>query len=334
MKNSPTPPPSRASPPPLAGERITEITNKVRVEALTDTPGALARITATLSRGDMINRNGNLYPTAVLKAAVPAANEQAEEGALIGLMDHPDWFEGNKGTPSKTVLKWEKVWMDGDDLDAQALILDTAMGRDLFAQHLAGVKIPLSTNALVWGAYRAAKDVGVEWDGDEDDLIFVAERMELLTTDVVNDPSNVHARINREARERRERKEHDMTAEERATQLETQLAEETAAREAAEKAAKTAQEAQAKAEAALVAAERRHVVEATLAGRTVPQAVRDAMMAAATTAENLDAATAAVKALADAYGQSGGNGNNHIPADNKPVADALTEARRQIGVLL
>ena len=283
MKNSPTPPPSRASPPPLAGERITEITNKVRVEALTDTPGALARITATLSRGDMINRNGNLYPTAVLKAAVPAANEQAEEGALIGLMDHPDWFEGNRGTPSKTVLKWRRSGWTATT-STRKPSSDTAMGRDLFAQHLAGVN-SASTNALVC-AYRAAKDVGVEWDGDEDDLIFVAERMELLTTDVVNDPSNVHARINREARERRERKEHDMTAEERATQLETQLAEETTAREAAEKAAKTAQEAQAKAEAALVAAERRHVVEATLAGRTVPQAVRDAMMAAATTAEN------------------------------------------------
>jgi len=214
--------------------------------------------------------------------------------------------------------------MDGDDLDAQALILDTAMGRDLFAQHLAGVKIPLSTNALVWGAYRAAKDVGVEWDGGEDDLIFVAERMELLTTDVVNDPSNVHARINREARERRARGEKDMNEEER-KQLEAKL-------EAAEEAAKTAQEAADKAHADLTRLERQHVVDTALAGRSVPEAVRTAMLAAANTAENLDAATVAVKALAEAFAAGAGNGNNHIPEGNKPTTDALAEARSKIGV--
>ena len=122
-----------------------------------------------------------------------------------------------------------------------------------------------------------------------------------------------------------------MTAEERAKQLETQLAEEKTAREAAEAAAKTAQEAQAKAEAALVTAERRHVVEAALAGRSVPEAVRTAMSAAATTAESVEAAQVAVKALADAFNANGGNGNNLIP-ESTQAPDALAEARTQIGV--
>lgn len=123
-----------------------------------------------------------------------------------------------------------------------------------------------------------------------------------------------------------------MTAEERAKQLETQLEAEKAARAAAEAAAKEAQEAQQAAEAALVTAERAGVVTEALAGRTVPEAVKTAMTTAAQTADTVDAAREAVKALADAYTVAGGNGNNHIPQDGKQTVDAVAEAHREIGV--
>lgn len=312
-------------------ERARDLTETVTFDAATPDSGALARITATLTTGDEVNRNGRYYPASVLADAAETANQAAERGELIGLLDHPDWSEGNKGTPGKTVIKWERVWMDGPALKGEGKLLDTTAGRDLDSQRKAGVRLGLSTNGMA--ASRFVKATEIDPDSESTDLVQVVESFELLTVDVVNDPASVGAAINREARTMRERREQEMTAEERATQLETQLAEETTAREAAEKAAKTAQEAQAKAEAALVAAERRHVVEATLAGRTVPQAVRDAMMAAATTAENLDAATAAVKALADAITLAPSHGNNGVP-DGKATTDALTEARRQIGVLL
>lgn len=312
-------------------ERARDLTETVTFEATTPDSGALARITATLTTGDEVNRNGRYYPASVLADAAETANQAAERGELIGLLDHPDWSEGNKGTPGKTVIKWERLWMDGPALKGEGKLLDTTAGRDLDAQRKAGVRLGLSTNGMA--ASRFVKATEIDPDSESTDLVQVVESFELLTVDVVNDPASVGAAINREARTMRERREQEMTAEERAKQLETQLAEETTAREAAEKAAKTAQEAQAKAEAALVAAERRHVVEATLAGRTVPQAVRDAMMAAATTAESVDAAREAVKALADAITLAPSHGNNGVP-DGKATTDALTEARRQIGVLL
>lgn len=316
-------------PPPLAGERITELSRGVIVEELTDTPGALARITAVLSRGDMINRNGNLYPTSVLSASVPEANEEAAQGGLIGLMDHPDWFEGNKGSPAKTVLKWEKVWMDGDELTAEGLILDTSLGRDLYAQHQAKVKIPLSTNALVWGAFKPARDVDADWEGGEDDLIFVADKFQLLTTDVVNDPSNVHARIKREARAIRARGDHQM--EERISELEAALEAERTAREEAEQRAATAQEALETAMSDLDALEREAIVNEALAGKNVPEAAREAMLAAAKGATTAQVARESVTALADAFSATQGNGNNLIPESNQS-SDALAEARAEIGV--
>lgn len=320
---------TNAPPQTLTRERARDLTEAVAFDAAPPDTGALARITATLTTGDEINRNGRYYPVSVLADAAEAANTAADKGELIGLLDHPDWFEGNKGTPAKTVLKWERVWMDGPALKGEGLLLDTTAGRDLNAQRKAKVRLGLSTNGMA--ASRFVKATELDPNDESTDLVQVIESFELLTVDVVNDPASVGAAINREARAMRERKEHDMTAEERAKQLETQLAEETTAREAAEKAAKTAQEAQAKAEAALVTAERQHVVETALAGRSVPEAVRTAMLAAANTAENLDAAQAAVKALAEAFAVGTGNGNNHVP-ETTQAPDALQEAHAQIGV--
>lgn len=314
----------------LTRERARDLTERVTFEDAPPDSGYLARITATLTTGDEINRNGRYYPVSVLEEAAVAANKAADRGELIGLLDHPNWDEGNKGTPSKTVIKWERVWMDGSSLMGEGLLLDTTLGRDLDSQRKAKVRLGLSTNGMA--ASRFVKASELDPDLESSDLVQVIESFELLTVDVVNDPANVSAAIRQEARAMRERREQEMTAEERAKQLETQLAEEKAAREAAEATAKEAQDALKDAQAALLKAERDSVVTEALAGRTVPQAVRDAMTTAATTAETKEAAAEAVKALADAFTQAGGNGNNLIPDDGKPVADALAEARSEIGV--
>lgn len=305
------------------------------VEIVTEA-GSLSSITATLTRGNMINRNGRYYSAVELEKAATSAHDRVKAGQLIGLMDHPDFFDGDKGKPERTVIRWSRLWMDGPDLKGEGTILGTALGKDLLALREGGVHIALSTNAYARTSYEQAKHVPAAYDGPEDDLIAVMADIELLSVDVVNNPSNVFAQIHAEAalaREReQEREEHEVTEEER-KQLEAKLEAEKAAREAAEKAAKTAQEALAKAQAALVKAEREGVVTAILAGRSVPDAVRTALSAAAHTADSLDAAREAVKALADAITLAPSHGNNGVP-DGKATTDALTEARRQIGVLL
>jgi len=311
-------------------ERTRDLAELVLFEDAAPESGALATITATLTTADEVNKNSRLYPLRVLADAALEANKAADRGELIGLLDHPDWNEGNKGTPGKTVIKWERVWMDGAKLLGEGLLLDTTLGRDLNSQRKAGVRLGLSINGM--GSSRFVKASELDPDTESSGLVQVIEKYELLTADVVNDPASVTAAISREARALRERKEHEMDAAERATQLETQLAAETAAREAAEQEAQTAKDALAQAQADLLAAEREGIVNTALAGRSVPDAVKTAMQAAAKTAESVDAAREAVKALADAYTTAGaGHGNNHVP-DGKTVADALAEARSEIGV--
>lgn len=303
------------------------------VEIVTEA-GSSPSITATLTRGNMINRNGRYYSAVELEKAATAAHDRVKAGQLIGLMDHPDFFNGDKGKPERTVIRWSRLWMDGPDLKGEGAILGTALGKDLLALREGGVHIALSTNAYARTSYEQAKHVPAAYDGPEDDLIAVMADIELLSVDVVNNPSNVFAQIHAEAalaREREQEREENEVNEEERKQLETQLEAEKAAREAAEKTAAEAQEALTKAQADLVTQERESIVTTALAGRTVPEAVRDAMLAAANTAETKEAAAEAVKALADAYTAGGGNGNNHIPDDTK-TPDALQEAHAQIGV--
>lgn len=311
-------------------ERTRDLAELVLFEDAAPDTGALATITATLATADEVNKNSRLYPLHVLTDAAIEANKAADRGELIGLLDHPDWNEGNKGTPSKTVIKWERVWMDGTRFMGEGKLLDTTLGRDLNSQRKAKIRLGLSING--WGSSRFVKATEVDPNTESSDLVQVIEKYQLLTADVVNDPASVSAAINREARALRERREIEMDAAERATQLETQLAAETAAREAAEQEAQTAKDALAQAQADLVTAEREGVVTTALAGRTVPEAVKTAMQTAARTADNLEAAQAAVKALADAYTTAGaGHGNNHVP-ETQVVKDALADARSEIGV--
>ena len=132
----------------LAREKARDLTESVLFEDAPTDSGHLARITATLTTGDEINRNGRYYPSSVLDDAATVANQAADRGELIGLLDHPDWFEGNKGTPAQTVLKWERVWMDGPRLMGEGLLLDTSPGRDLNAQRNAQVPFGLDTHGL------------------------------------------------------------------------------------------------------------------------------------------------------------------------------------------
>lgn len=149
------------------------------------------RIEAVLARGDMMNANLEYYPKEVFQAAVEAAQDDIAAGKLIGLLNHPDWFEGAKGSPDKIVVRWDKIWMDGVDMKGSGVVVPTTAGKEIAALHDAGVHLALSTNGH--GSYRwvNGKEHGVE---NIDDMKMV-EEFRLLSIDVVNDPANVHAQI-------------------------------------------------------------------------------------------------------------------------------------------
>lgn len=191
---------------------VTESVNFLESEGSVSIQGVLAR-------GDMVNANRRFYPTSDLVKAVERVQDAVAAGKVIGLSDHPGEGGGLKGSPRNTVVKWEEIWMDGNDMLGRGVLLDTAAGRDVKALHDAGVHVGLSTNGRGSREWRKASDLGVAVEGvSGDDYVAVITDFELLTIDVVNDPSNVFAALQREAvsesREYREGLEVIMTVKE------------------------------------------------------------------------------------------------------------------------
>lgn len=317
--------------------------HRIITEALTITEqeGGRSQITATLARGNIINRNRRYYSATVLERAANASRDRIEAGKLIGLMDHPNFWngEGDRGKPERTVIRWNRLYMNGADLKGEGTIVETALGRDLKAMDAAKVHIGLSTNAYASAHFENAEDVPAPYDGDPNDLIQVIDEIEeLLTIDVVNDPSNVYAQIEQEARqqrvayqeERRSMDEADTNVHE-TDEAQNDATEATEATEAevtpeADQEPDLATQLE-EARAALHRERRSSIVREEIARRgTVRDAVAKAAMLVALASESDEDATEAVRELLD--GVKGENGNNAIPTrEGQRTADPLREMR-------
>lgn len=297
----------------VAGKEPGVNTTKQRVQEISeaftiaeDTAGeGLGTVTGVLARGNTLNRNHRYYPTSVLKAAAEASKNAAAEGELIGLIDHPEWHEGDKGSPLKIAVNWQRVYMDGDNLMGDGLIVDTHSGRELLGLKRGKVKLGLSTNGYATSHYVPVDELGAEATEDVDSgvqFVQFVDELHLLTVDVVNDPSNVHARINRESvqaiREATMNKEEKKpSAEQEGTRSQEVHAVEALAARVKELEARNAELAKAARAAAAREALSGYVKLGTHAGVDLDAAFEARALAAADVAEDDATATEAVKVL-------------------------------------
>lgn len=138
---------------------------------------------AEIQRADTKNRNGRVYPRRFLEREVQKINEKIKANACFGEADHPV-----SGSPSitRTAVMWEKLWMESDGrVMGQAMVLDTAVGRDLRAILEAKGKPGVSS--------RGQGSVTVQnWQGEQAEV--VNEDLDLRSFDVVIDQS-VHTAV-------------------------------------------------------------------------------------------------------------------------------------------
>lgn len=285
----------------------------------------LGEVTATLARGDIINRNRRYYSRTTLERAANTARDRIQNGEVIGLLDHPNLWDGAKGKTENTVIVWTDLTMDGADLKGTGRILDTSKGRDLMGQYAGGMHLALSTNGYALERrFVPAKDVPADWDGEADELIEVIDDLELLTIDLVNDPSNVFARIEREAAAVREAHKTSQPREDKKLMNVEKLKSELEAAQA------LLDEQEAEHVAAMSKAERVAVARVRVAeAGNVPEPIKRAALAAAEAAETVEAAEAAVTELVDSIRV--GNGNNGVPTTedtNDVVFDPMMEFKK------
>ena len=127
------------------------------------------------------NRNGRVYPRAVMESAVDKYNqEQVVPGRAVGELNHP---EGPTVNLDKVSHKIEKLDWSGNDVMGKATILNTPMGEVVKGLLDGGVKLGVSTRGM--GSLTRGNDAMVV----KDDFI-------LNAVDIVQDPSAPGAFVN------------------------------------------------------------------------------------------------------------------------------------------
>jgi hypothetical protein len=127
------------------------------------------------------NRNGRIYPKAVMEGAVDKyVTEQVNTKRAVGELNHPDGPTVNLDKVSHLITKLE--W-NGNDVVGKAQILDTPMGNIVKGLLEGGVQLGVSTRGM--GSLE-----------QRNGTMYVKDDFILNTVDIVQDPSAPTAFVN------------------------------------------------------------------------------------------------------------------------------------------
>jgi len=127
------------------------------------------------------NRNGRIYPKAVMEKAVGKySNEQVAKGRAVGELNHP---EGPTVNLDKVSHKIESLNWKGNDVVGKARILETPMGKIVEGLLEGGVNLGVSTRGM--GSLSRSNNAMV-----------VQPDFMLNAVDIVQDPSAPSAFVN------------------------------------------------------------------------------------------------------------------------------------------
>lgn len=146
-----------------------------------DKGGKNVFIEGIFMQSDKPNRNGRIYPKAIMESAVNKYNtEQVKTGRAVGELNHPDGPTINLDKVSHRITE---LRFEGNDVIGKALVLDTPMGKIVKGLVEGGVKLGVSSRGM--GSLERKNGVN-----------YVKEDFVLSTVDIVQDPSAPEAFVN------------------------------------------------------------------------------------------------------------------------------------------
>lgn len=127
------------------------------------------------------NRNGRIYPRAVMEKAVDRyVTEQVNTGRAVGELNHPEGPSINLDKVSHII---ESLQWNGNDVVGKARILETPMGNIVKGLLDGGVQLGVSTRGM--GSLE-----------EKNGVMYVKDDFHLSTVDIVQDPSAPTAFVN------------------------------------------------------------------------------------------------------------------------------------------
>lgn len=145
--------------------------------------GTLGILEIDVAKVDIVNRNGRYYSKRVYELANDRAQPFIEDGNFLGEVDHP-W---GAGSLRDAAIRFTRMWMDGELLKAEGVILGTQWGLHLKALLDGGVGVKVSTR----GYGSAEEKEMVLPDGSTVYAAVIGEDFWLEGIDVVLRPSNI-----------------------------------------------------------------------------------------------------------------------------------------------
>ena len=138
-------------------------------------------IEGVFMQAEQTNRNGRVYPKAIMESAVHKyVTEQVNTRRAVGELNHPDGPNVNLDKVSHIIT--ELNWV-GNDVVGKARILETPMGQIVKGLLDGGVQLGVSTRGM--GSLE-----------NKNGVMYVKDDFHLSTVDIVQDPSAPTAFVN------------------------------------------------------------------------------------------------------------------------------------------
>jgi len=138
-------------------------------------------IEGVFMQADSKNRNGRIYPKAIMEKAVGKyVTEQVSKGRAVGELNHPDGPTINLDKVSHLITELK---CEGNNVMGKARILDTPMGQIVKGLLEGGVQLGVSTRGMGSLEQRGG-------------TMYVKDDFMLNTVDIVQDPSAPNAFVN------------------------------------------------------------------------------------------------------------------------------------------
>jgi hypothetical protein len=138
-------------------------------------------IEGVFAQADQKNRNGRIYPKAIMESAVNKyVEEQVSKKRAVGELNHPEGPTVNLDKVSHLITD---LRFEGNNVVGKAQILDTPMGKIVKGLLEGGVQLGVSTRGM--GSLEQRNGV-----------MYVKDDFHLATVDIVQDPSAPDAFVN------------------------------------------------------------------------------------------------------------------------------------------
>ena len=157
--------------------------NDQRLEVITEEKNGKKKlaIEGVFAQADKKNRNGRVYPMAIMEKAIGAyVDNQVSKGRAVGELNHP---EGPTVNLDKVSHKIENLEFKGSDVMGKATVLDTPMGKVVEGLLDGGVQLGVSTRGM--GSLM-----------QQNNAMVVKDDFMLNAIDIVQDPSAPSAFVN------------------------------------------------------------------------------------------------------------------------------------------